>query len=267
MNCYYSGHVDLEGAKRLLIRHLEELIAWRSCFGSKDISLCASVEPHQHEVQRILDANPELSGEAAITEQIERARHALMKRMRLRAEEEALLSSEAPPERLYVPRPYALAELLKPPLTAFGPPGIVWMQPDFGEWEELDLASFTDSETVREALARGGLDWDWVMWGAWALEALDAVRLGKLFGVWRLWVPDKPQEYIEHWGAEFWRPEEQQSDRYREAECYYRYSFDDPQHGVVYPRIKDALCGEGGVPLSAALADGLSDGLVLPYAE
>jgi len=225
------------------------------------------MEPEQYEVQRILDASPEVAGEPAITDEIELARQALMERVRRRLGTEALLSGHSPPERLYIPRRYALAELLKPPLTTFGPPGAEHLYLDFGEWEELDRDVLSDIDTAREALAKGELDWEWIMWGTWAPEALATVRLGDFFRVWRLLVLGKPVEYIEHWGARFDRPEEEEHDRYREAECYYRYSFDDPQHGLVYVGIVEALRGEGGVPLSAALADGLAHGLLLPESD
>src|SRR5215831_7590367 len=107
---------DLEGARQQLIRHLETLIAWKSCFGAKSIDLCSPMEPEQYEVQRILDANPKLAGEPEITDEIGLARQALIEKMRRWAETTALLSGDSPPNELYVPRRYSLAELLKPPL-------------------------------------------------------------------------------------------------------------------------------------------------------
>jgi hypothetical protein len=239
-----------EPGKRL-VEQLAILIGWKSRFGLRSgayryLSLADRVEPHQYEVQSILDAHPGWSGESAIEESIELARQALMTRMAERLATEAILSGGTPPsaEQIYVPRRYTLAELLKPPLTAFGAPGVMsFPEPDMGDWEPYDL----------------GEDFWGLYWNT--MET----RLGEVTEAWYRSGPlGEIREIIERWAADFWRPEERESDRHREAECCYRYPVDDPDNGLVYPYLWDAVSGEGGVPLSAALADGLTHGLVLP---
>ena len=62
---------------------------------------------------------------------------------------------------------------------------------------------------------------------------------------------------------EFCQPEEHETNRLREAACFYRYSMVRPDLGRVYTRIEDALKGEGGVSLGEAVLDGRLYGLLL----
>ena len=82
---------------------------------------------------------------------------------------------------------------------------------------------------------------------------------------WLLVVDDEIREIVELWSVEFYRPDkERASERSAGAECCYRYPVDQPDHGQIYPYLRKALQGEGGIPLSEALAEGLAYGLKLP---
>jgi hypothetical protein len=228
---------DFEESRKRLIGQLAILIGWKSGYISesvKYISLADPVDLVQHEVALILDTHPSLAAEPAIREAMELARQAAIEGYRAWAAaiDEVPLPSVSPPEV----RGYALTELMKPPLTAFGPAGAVsFPEPDFGDdWEPVD-------DLLR-------LEW----------TGIGTPRLGMIVEAWyRLDSFDKVSEVLEHWWLEF--------DRYNEADCYYRWPVDDPDCGQVFAWLEDALRGERGVSLTQAIFDGLSYGLILPY--
>jgi len=120
--------IEFEEPRKQLSGQLKILIAWRSGYSEKHVGLCAEVQPVQHEVARILEANPSLSSEPAITEAIETARQWLV---------QIMPPWDVPPQERV--RVYTLHELMQPPLTAFAPAGATWSrEPDWGEWKPYE---------------------------------------------------------------------------------------------------------------------------------
>ena len=229
--------IEFEEPRKQLIGQLKILIAWRSGYSEKHIGLCAEVQPVQHEVARILEAWPGLSSEPAITEAIETARQLLIQKMP---------PWDVPPQERV--RVYTLHELMRAPLTAFAPAGATWSrEPDWGEWKPYEDEG--DFVGLKET-------------------GIGTARLGQLADAWYLSDGGgEPREIIEHWCVDFYQPEEHETNRLRESECFYRYSVARPDLGRVYTWIEDALRGEGGVSLGEAMLDGQAHGLLLPDEE
>jgi hypothetical protein len=211
--------------EKQLIELLSVLIAWKSSYSEEYIGPVCGPAREQHEVALLLEEHPVLAAASAIEDAIERARQAVAKR---------LPSHATPPER------YTLAELLVPPLTAFGPAGACTLkEPYRDDWEEIE-----DLELELK------------------LGDLGTPRLGNVVGAWLRDVDRNIFEIIEVWVVEFFGREKKH--KYHEAECWYRYRSDRPDDGQVYSSEHLAFSRHRGMALSEALSDGLAHGLVLP---
>jgi hypothetical protein len=211
--------------KKRLIELLSVLIAWKSGSSDEYVGPVCGPAQEQHEVARLLDEYPALANASAIRAALERAHRAVIETV------------TTPPER------YTLAELLVPPLTAFGAAGATDLYPvELGDWDNIEEDLNLELE-------------EW-------LGDLGTPRLGTVVDAWVREVDSDVFEIIEMWVV--WFVGRKQKHHHHEAECWYRYRSDRRDEGLVYATERAAFRGrEGGLPLSMALSDGLLHGLVL----
>jgi hypothetical protein len=234
----------VDDARQRLIELLTVLIAWRSGLSGKYLGPALGPDMEQHEIARVLEEHPALAVEGSIRDAIDQAGQAVAQALRAGV---PLLWQ------------YTLQELLVPPLIAFSPIGD---RPDDAEFldpagwrKELNLSEDEEGdEPARQDLLKeaAGL----------AMESLAAARLGTVVDSWRRKREGQNRQVIERWGVDFYWPKAHHN--YYAAQCFYRYRILEPDEGLVYSSLENAVGRKGGVSLSEAMADGLAHGLVLP---